>query len=388
MDSRFFHNDTRTVVETFKSGRDDCVIEHRYHAYHLSAEHWHVIEYEPGKRVDELYKREADKTFLKNYYKDRPDKNRFTGFTFGPKGNITEKLALPTSRPIEEILQEFDRNPEVPADDDIATVTFSTWSDEISLQYHTPENRFFGSTRDFIKPSNWWDETQVMQWSPELHSNFELDQFAKPKSELQLYQMLMSLMDTEVQLRNNCRLMEKDVGKFLQIRSKENSKDDQLVKSFLQADEDEVIRSARLKEKAQRRAAAILKKSDDLKDYLEPIICSLGLEKVSNKKQATRVKDDCLLALKERLITQAGYIKDHFEMERNILEKTQLWYRDNFPTMSTQDVQDFRDFMLKHMFTAHILEQRLANLKVYAVARYQELFDTLRQDPRLEPFLF
>ncbi|GFR69591.1 coiled-coil domain-containing protein lobo homolog [Elysia marginata] len=72
--------------------------------------------------------------------------------------------------------------------------------------------RFYGSTRDFIKPPNWWDETQVLQWSPELHSNFELDQFAKPKTELQLYQQLMSLMDTEAQLRNSCRLIEKEVS--------------------------------------------------------------------------------------------------------------------------------------------------------------------------------
>ncbi|GFR93181.1 dynein regulatory complex subunit 7 [Elysia marginata] len=387
MDSKFFHKETFTVIETFKVGRDDFVREHRYHAHNLGADQWHVIVYEPGKRVDELYKREAGNQFLKNYYQNRSDKKKFTGFTFGPRGNITERLAQPNSRAIEEIVEEFDRDPDKPAADDVASVTFSTWSDEISLQYHTPENRFYGSTRDFIKPPNWWDETQVLQWSPELHSNFELDQFAKPKTELQLYQQLMSLMDIEAQLRNCCRLIEKEVGKFLQVRAKEKSKENQLVKSFLQADEDDTIRARRVQEKAQRRAAVLLKKSDILKDYLEPIICSLGLDKVTNKKQAVRVKEDCMLALKDRLLTQAGYIKENFQKERDILVNTQQMYKSNFTTMTAQDVQDFRDFMVKHMFTAHILEQRLAHLKTHALVQYQELFDRLRQDPRLEPYL-
>ena len=75
--------------------------EHRYHAQNMGPEHWHVIVYEPGKRTDELCKREAGKTFLKNHYQDRSDKKKFTGFTFGPRGKITERLALPSSRPIE-----------------------------------------------------------------------------------------------------------------------------------------------------------------------------------------------------------------------------------------------------------------------------------------------
>ncbi|RUS91562.1 hypothetical protein EGW08_000677 [Elysia chlorotica] len=387
LESKFFHNETCTVIENFQPGRRDFVREHRYHAHNMEAEGWHIFVYEPGKRTDEMYKREAGKTYLKNYYRDRSDKKRFTGFAFGPRGNITERLALPTSRAIEEIVEEFDRNPERPAADDIATITYSTWSDEISLQYHTPENRFYGSTRDFVKPNNWWDDTQVLQWTPDLHSNFELDQFATPKTELQLYQQLMSLMDTEGQLRNECRLMEKEVAKFLETRVKEKNKENQLVKSFLQADEDETIRANRLREKAQQRAAAILAKSDVLKDYLEPIICSLGLDNVTNKKQAVRVKEDCMLALKERLVNQAGYIKENFETERVILENAQLMYASHFPTMSLQDMQDFRDFMVKHMFTAHILEQRLAYLKVHAVVLYQELFDKLRQDPRLEQYL-
>ncbi|KAK3758038.1 hypothetical protein RRG08_006617 [Elysia crispata] len=387
MESKFFHDETCTMVETFKIGREDFVREHRYHAQNMGPEHWHVIVYEPGKRTDELCKREAGKTFLKNHYQDRSDKKKFTGFTFGPRGKITERLALPSSRPIEEIVEEFDRDPQKPAAEDVAMVTFSTWNDEISLQYHTPENRFYGSTRDFVKPQNWWDDTQVLRWTPDLHSNFELDQFAKPKSELQLYQQLLSLMNIEDQLRNSCRLMEKEVGKFLLLRAKEKTKENQLVKSFLQADEDESIKADRLREKAQRRAEALLRKSDVLKDYLEPIICSLGLDKVTNKKQALRVKDDCMLALKERLITQAGYIKDHFEKERDIIDNAQLMYTSNFSSMTAQDIQDFRDFMVKHMFTAHILEQRLAHLKTHALILYQELFDKLGQDPRLEPFL-
>lgn len=39
----------------------------------------------------------------------------------------------------------------------------------------------------------------------------------------------------------------------------------------------------------------------------------LGLQKITNKKQAIRIRDDCMQDLKDRLICQANIIKESFQ---------------------------------------------------------------------------
>lgn len=76
---------------------------------------------------------------------------------------------------IDQIVMEcYHRNPEVPANSDIAKITFTVWLDEIDIDYHVEDHRIVASTRHFTKPPLWWDETQILAWSPELHWSFEV----------------------------------------------------------------------------------------------------------------------------------------------------------------------------------------------------------------------
>ncbi|KAH9491914.1 Dynein regulatory complex subunit 7 [Bulinus truncatus] len=173
---------------------------------------------------------------------------------------------------------------------------------------------------------------------------------------------------------------------ILKVRNREEEKLE-LIRTYVQADKDHALREVRLKLKAQAKAARFLAKQDILRDYLEPFMHRVGLDEITNKKQAVRVKDDCLRDLKETLINQSNMIKEQFMKETKIIENSQKIYHEQFTSLSSADIEEYKSYLLQHMFTAHILEQRLMNLKEYAPAKYQELYDRMLKDKRLEPFL-
>ncbi|KAK0058367.1 dynein regulatory complex subunit 7, partial [Biomphalaria pfeifferi] len=362
LESRFFHQHTGKIIEKFSEGRDDFLLEHHYYAFRIESENSRLMIFTEGKRTDELYRREEDANYIRSYYKNRSDRKTFKESRFGPEGRILEspKILLPNPRPIEAIIETFERNPNVPANSDIAMVTFNLATDEIEIEYHVDDNSIFGSTRHFTKPPNWWDETQVLNWSPELHSSFEANYLTKPKSELELYEMLIGLMKMESKTRDMTRMVEKEIRHILKVRNREEEKLE-LVRTYVQADRDQALREVRLKLKAQGKAARYLSKQDILRDYLEPFMHRVGLDEITNKKQAVR--------------------------ETKIIENSQKMYHEQFTTLSSAEVQEYKSYLLQHMFIAHILEQRLVNLKEYAPFKYQELYDRMLKDKRLEPFL-
>ncbi|BFY98616.1 hypothetical protein BsWGS_01656 [Bradybaena similaris] len=388
METRFLHVSTGKVIDNFAVGRKDFIREHQYVAYATGPEKWRVILYEPNKRVDGQIKREEDSFFIKHYFEGRDDKKYYKEIQFGQRGKVLENphLVIPNARPIEVIIERFHRNPDVPANSDIAKITYTVWVDEIDIEYHVEDHRIVCSTRHFTKPPQWWDETQILAWSPELHWCFEADLFVRPKGELELYQMLLALMAKEAATRDDVRRSEFEMKETLEFRCTEEE-ESQLLVTYVQADIDANLRTERLKLKAQKKAEMILRKSDVLKDYLEPFMIKIGLQKITNKKQAFRIRDDCMQSLKDRLVCQANIIKESFAKEVELIDTAHQWYHSHFTSLSSQDIADYRVFLLQHMFTGHILERRLITLKEYAPIKYHALYDTLHKDPRLEPFL-
>ncbi|KAH9491913.1 Dynein regulatory complex subunit 7, partial [Bulinus truncatus] len=218
LESRFFHQQTGKIIEKFHHGRDDFLREHEYFAFKSEAETSQLMIFAEGKRTDELYRREEEPNYIRSYYKNRSDRKTFKEVKFGPEGRVLEspKILMPNPRPIEYIVETFARNPSVPANSDVSKVTFSLSTDEIEIEYHVDDNNIFGSSRHFSKPPYWWDDTQVLVWSPELHSCFEANYLTKPKGEFELYQMLISLMKMEVKTREMTRMTEKELG-FLRM---------------------------------------------------------------------------------------------------------------------------------------------------------------------------
>ncbi|CAG5120928.1 unnamed protein product, partial [Candidula unifasciata] len=313
LEMRFLHISTGKVIENFAVGRPDFIREHQYLAYAPGPEKWRIILYEPNKRVDGQIKREEDCNSIKRHYQGREDRKYYTEIQFGQRGKVLEnpQLVTPSSRPIETIIECFHRNRQVPANSDIAKITYTVWLDEIDIEYHVEDHRIVCSTRHFTKPALWWDETQILTWSPELHWCFEADLFVRAKGELELYQMLIGLMAKENEVREEVRRSETEMKETLEARCIEEE-ESQLLVTYVQADIDEDLRTDRLKLKAQKKAEIILRKSDVLKDYLEPFMIKVGLSKIANKKQACRVRDDCMQSLKDRLICQANIIKESF----------------------------------------------------------------------------
>ena len=66
----------------------------------------------------------------------------------------------------------------------------------------------------------------------------------------------------------------------------------------------------------------------------------------------------------------------------------QSWYQENQMNMTKEDEDDYLNFCSEAMFRIHILEQRLNRHKKMATARYLELDDKLRRDPRLADLFF
>ncbi|XP_012937903.1 dynein regulatory complex subunit 7 [Aplysia californica] len=387
LETRYLEHPTTRVVEQFATGRADYLRVHDYYAQTPGPQSKRTLVFEKGGRRDGLQRKEEGPDFMKLFYGEfREDKKYYKEVRFGPLGKVRESSASKDARPIEVIEECFRRNPEVPANENIARARFSVLSDEMDVEYHVEKDRISFSTRHFTKPPLWWDETQVLTWSPFLHWNYEVDQCVRPKCELELYNLLISLMAMEAKTREQTRAAERETASVLRQREKEAAQP-VLLKNYSQAHRVPATREARLDERAREKAARILKRSDILRDYLEPNIQRLGLGKVTNKKQASKVRDDCLGDLKECLLTQINMMKEDFEKEKALIVTLQTGFHKNFILLSQEEEEKFRVEVSQHMFVAHILERRINTFKEYAPMKYQALCDTLARDPRLEPYL-
>lgn len=80
------------------------------------------------------------------------------------------------------------------------------------------------STREFSKPPNWADKGSTWAWNSDYHQTYESDTDVKAKKSVDLYLMLVSLLEKEDQVKSMVRKSEEEVRHIINERTDEESK--------------------------------------------------------------------------------------------------------------------------------------------------------------------
>ena len=114
-------------------------------------------------------------------------------------------------------------------------------------------------------------------------------------------------------------------------------------------------------------------------DYLAPFLAQFPAGKPLSRKQAMQVKEECLKALKERLLERANIIQAHLDTENELLRQRQALHERAVAALSaatqsgapngaaniaslTAENEEYSKFYEESMFRISILQARLARV--------------------------
>ena len=124
---------------------------------------------------------------------------------------------------LKKIIDRFERNKEIPANDDIAELIYNIEAEKFQVTYHRESSKIAPSSREFTKPANWNDKSTTWTWSQDLHQTFQAGTEFKQKKNVELYQRLLSLLEKEEVIKNEVRKSELEVKKILEERMHEEA---------------------------------------------------------------------------------------------------------------------------------------------------------------------
>uniref|UniRef100_K7F8Q9 Uncharacterized protein n=2 Tax=Pelodiscus sinensis TaxID=13735 RepID=K7F8Q9_PELSI len=284
-----------------------------------------------------------------------------------------------------QIKEQFRRNTQKPADDDVAERIFMISEERIMLTYHCKDSYITASKKEFIKQKEEDNKGNKIIMTSDMCISYQVGSFQKNKKLLHLYEMMLKLMDAEKHLRHQVWESETEVLEILKIREEEAATN-KLTVSMYDTERNEKSKQHRetmerlMQEERQRQV------EQDL-DYLAPFLIQMGSTEKMTKWQALRLKEDCLTDFKHRLIEKANFIQARFEKETQELQKKQQWYQQNQLSMTLEDEDAYLTYCSDAMFRIHILEIRLNRHKEMAPQKYMELDEKLCKDPRLAEYL-
>eukprot|EP00795_Rhopilema_esculentum_P003398 gene3398-1756_t len=359
--------------------------EHVYKASSPGPESDRIMHFYSNARVDGLVKREETPVSLSEYFENREDFLSYRHALFGKRVKKFGPQAA-NNRPIAKMTERFERDPSMPANENVRERTFAVSEDRIALLYHLENKRITSSTREFIKPPNYSSEKGTpLQLTPDATTAFQVDPYATDPKELDIYNMMVNLLEAEKLCNDKIRESEEEVREILDARMTEESVS-KLTVSVYDTERNEKAKQRRTEMERKQREEEMRKRDMEL-DYLAPFLSRIGDPKTLSKPDAVKIREECLQDLKQRLIEKANLIQARFEKETQDLQKKQTWYQQNQMNMTKEDEEDYLNFCSEAMFRIHILELRLSRHKEMAPQKYMQLDEKLRNDHRLRDFL-
>ncbi|XP_065069130.1 dynein regulatory complex subunit 7-like [Rhopilema esculentum] len=376
---------TGQILESFLPGRQLSLKEHVYKASSPGPESDRIMHFYSNARVDGLVKREETPVSLSEYFENREDFLSYRHALFGKRVKKFGPQAA-NNRPIAKMTERFERDPSMPANENVRERTFAVSEDRIALLYHLENKRITSSTREFIKPPNYSSEKGTpLQLTPDATTAFQVDPYATDPKELDIYNMMVNLLEAEKLCNDKIRESEEEVREILDARMTEESVS-KLTVSVYDTERNEKAKQRRTEMERKQREEEMRKRDMEL-DYLAPFLSRIGDPKTLSKPDAVKIREECLQDLKQRLIEKANLIQARFEKETQDLQKKQTWYQQNQMNMTKEDEEDYLNFCSEAMFRIHILELRLSRHKEMAPQKYMQLDEKLRNDHRLRDFL-
>ncbi|KAA3679423.1 uncharacterized protein DEA37_0012095 [Paragonimus westermani] len=392
---------TSRTTETFDHGRHTShLAEHCFVRQQHGPQAYRSMTFYFNARIDGLKKREQTPTTMKEHFVGRADHLYYREVLFGAKvtkfgpaqmakesdGSALVCVTTSSQLAIDKITERFSRDPTVEADDDVAERIFHIVEDRILLTYHIGQDRIAPCTREFIKPPPSDDRRNTIQLHSDTHTSFQVSLFAKPKTQVEIYNMLLYLLEQEEVSKQAVRKSEAEVRMILTERAQEE------LHVNLEVDLFDTLRNHeahQLRLDLERAAEEERTRCKEVElDYLAPFLAQIEVTGGKlTREQAFGLREECLQDFKQRLITKANIIQARFERETDNLQKKQQWYQLNQINLTKDDEQEYLQFCNNATFRITTLETMLAKHKETAPQRYMDLEKKLRSDPRLSEFL-
>mmetsp|Transcript_69999 Transcript_69999/g.195823 ORF Transcript_69999/g.195823 Transcript_69999/m.195823 type:complete len:880 (-) Transcript_69999:41-2680(-) len=332
-------------------------------------------------RQDGLVKREEDiGRKITELFEGRTDNlvYRSVSVREDSSGATKPQHTLPSGEPstadlvTQKMTLKFARNPDKPADQDIAKRTFYLQEGRIRTLYHYAESRITRETTTHYK-----DRHVAAQ------HNKSTSLGATDANEVG--ESLAAVLSAERDCLQEIRRAQLEMNELLKIRRREEA--DVVVDRPIF----DTARERRVEEKQAEIGGETDMQVDKFQvDYLTPFLSHQGADGGANaggqlsREDAQRARDSCLKSLKDRLLERANIIQNRLNHENGVLSKKQATFqrnssRDNDPAAEAE----FEKFCSEAMFRIQILEQRLVNHEETALKKYQDLDEKLTADPRL-----
>jgi len=362
----------------------------------------------PGARVDGLIGRE-ERHHLKvvETYSGRDDFLVYRSIAvdtrpLGSRGQKVVFLPLGTKSiefPIRKLTEKYARNPSVPAEADIAKRTHFLTNNTIRLDFHLADHHITHSTHLLDKADKLeLAETEGRQVGS-VGSLLRVDPYWQERSRGEEQQMVAKLLLVEKELK--LKLKAREESWIKETIKLDEELDDSAGKILLEKSIYDVAFEDAQRELAQMSLAGsggqdptaaeleAQRLADKNKvDYLTPFLSQYSAAVISgaqrlNRRQAQQVKDECLAALKERLLERAHIIQQHLDEETAKLHQRQSLFKRQAGSGAVEASEEFNRFSNACLFRIDILNARRARHEELALKKYVELDERLNNDPRL-----
>ncbi|NWX48082.1 DRC7 protein, partial [Steatornis caripensis] len=381
LDMRQVNKRTQLTTEHFSPGHHLGLKAHVYASLKPGTER--TMEFYSEARADGLQKRVENANEMTEYFVGRDDFLHVRHMEFGKRGKKVHLAGTGTdinSRPIVQIKECFHRNPEKPADEDVAERIFVITEETIHLTYHL-KDKYITASKDFFEASKRDRKGNEIVMTPEMCITYQVGSSEKDKKLLHLYKLLQELTEEKKQLKQQVQQSEAEVLNILEIR--ENAETDvKLSVSIYNTERNEKRRKQYEAMKSTVKDKFPGQEDQDL-DYLAPFLLQIGHREKITKRHALHVRENCLTDFKHRLIDKVNIIQARFEKAVEELRKKEEWFQENQHRLSAEEEDEFLVRSSETMFRIRILALRLYREKQTAPQKYLALEERLRRDPRL-----
>ncbi|CAJ1401716.1 unnamed protein product [Effrenium voratum] len=333
------------------------------------------------------------------YFEDRDDRLIYHSVTLDPtatrgqKSKDTYPVDSVGEVPIKKMTEKYARNPEVPAEEDIAKISFYLTEQQNSSIYSTGKIRV-----DYHREPGSLTFRQCMYHYKDGNLNRVPASMPQP-TQAQVHKLMQmqttcrdTIMASHTSIQQELTTRRKDEISIRGMRSVSagkkrdltipGSRDDVLEPSVYDLAREsarvEGSREGAEEEKQEEQSAKV----DILAPYLVDFINKeTGLVQLDSL-QAELVAKKCTTDFRKRLTDRAEIIQRRLEEEQELLRKRRAQMQRRGDSVE-RDEREFEQYQNQAMFRTQILEQRLARHEMQAIEKFQELERMLQEDPRL-----
>ena len=242
-----------------------------------------------------------------------------------------------------KMTEKYERNDEKDASEDVAKRTFYVKENKVRTQYHYAKSCITRNT-------------------------FNYD---KERSAEDVGDQLEVVRDAEKECLSEVRRARNETADLITMRKHEE----------LEIIIDQpVFESASSRRDEERKVQEILEEQEQgdkrQLDYLTPFLMSIDPKDLT-REDAMKVKENCLKALKDRLLERANIIQNRLNEENKELAKYQAAFQRNQRDNDPDAEEQFEKECSEAMFRIQILEQRLVQHEESALKKYKDMDNKL-----------